>query len=238
MNPRNQPRESDPLLGTIWVVTLVTAAVAWAPFLHYDRDLRGFLQALAAILGLTAISGAIMESKIVRSAGTDRPSPSGIRERKQRPMFEPRIVQGAMRDAFVKLDPRREIRNPVMFVVWIGAVLSTLLGVQALGGRGDAPASFVFAVAIWLWFTVLFANFAEAMAEGRGKAQAESLRRSRQDVLAIRLSQPSRELSPVMIPAPELRKGDWVLVAAGDIVPGDGEIVEGIASVDESAITG
>jgi K+-transporting ATPase ATPase B chain len=153
-------------------------------------------------------------------------------------MLDPPIVRRAAQDAFLKLDPRQEIRNPVMFVVLVVSVLTTLLGVLALGGRGDAPAGFVLAIAAWLWFTLLFANFAEAMAEGRGKAQAESMRRARTDLFARRLRDPENKLSIEVVPAPTLRRGDVVLVGAGDIIPCDGEVVEGVASVDESAITG
>ena len=103
---------------------------------------------------------------------------------KARPLFDPPIVRRAALEAFLKLDPRHQLRNPVMFVVLVCSILTTVLGVQALGGHGEAPAGFVLAVSVWLWFTVLFANFAEAMAEGRGKAQAEAMRRARSDVMA------------------------------------------------------
>ena len=154
-------------------------------------------------------------------------------------------------DAFVKLNPRRMARNPVMFVVEVGSALTTLLWLQALLGRGEAATGFIGWVAIWLWFTVLFANFSEALAEGRGKAQAEALRRTRQETQAKRVqvegqrsaggnSQPS-SLQPAtydLISSAALRRGDTVLVEAGDIIAADGEVVEGIASVDESAVTG
>jgi K+-transporting ATPase ATPase B chain len=165
----------------------------------------------------------------------------GVR-RKARPLFEAKIVRGAIVDAFEKLDPRRQIRNPVMFVVWVGSIGTTALFFQALIGHGEAPAGFILAVSVWLWFTVLFANFAEAMAEGRGKAQAETLRRSRQEVLARRLRKegpgPYRGAPSDDVAAPSLRKGDLVLVEAGQVIPADGEAKEGVASVDESAITG
>jgi K+-transporting ATPase ATPase B chain len=163
---------------------------------------------------------------------------------KARPLFDPAIVRVAMVDSFRKLDPRVQVRNPVMFVVLIGSVLTTVLFVQALLGRGEAPAWFIFAVSLWLWFTVLFANFAEAMAEGRGKAQAESLKRARRDITAKKLHEaPGRNFDPASARFTDttsafLRKGDLVLVTAGEFIPSDGEIVEGIASVDESAITG
>src|SRR5579863_7836817 len=110
-----------------------------------------------------------------------------------RPLFEVTIVRRAIVDAFKKLDPRHQVRNPVMFLVEVGSVLTTALFVQPIAGKGEAPAGFIFAVSIWLWFTVVFANFAEAMAEGRGKAQAESLRRARKDISAKKLAQPRRD---------------------------------------------
>lgn len=152
-------------------------------------------------------------------------------------MFESRLVKRAIGDSFKKLDPRRQVRNPVMFVVFVGSILTTLLFIQSLGGKGEAAPGFVLAIALWLWFTVLFANFAEAMAEGRGKAQADSLRSAKQDVPAKKLSSTATRQS-TEVSASELRKGDFVLIEAGDFVPGDGEIVEGVATVDESAITG
>ena len=157
---------------------------------------------------------------------------------KARALFESAIVRQAVVDAFRKLTPRRQVRNPVMFVVYVGSILTTGLFVQALVGRGEAPAGFILAVSVWLWFTVLFANFAEAMAEGRGKAQAASLRKARRDILAKRLQTAHRDANYATVPATELQKGNVVLVEAGDTIPADGEIVEGIASVNESAITG
>jgi len=167
-------------------------------------------------------------------------------------LFEPIIIRQAMVDACRKLDPRHQIKNPVMFVVWIGSVLTTLLFLQAVVGSGEAPAGFILSIALWLWFTVLFASFAEAMAEGRGKAQADSLRRARQELTAKRLgtaesaSEPhavwSRTLNQSgafsVVAANELKKGDIVLVEANKYIPADGEVVEGVASVNESAITG
>jgi len=154
-------------------------------------------------------------------------------------LFDGPIVRRAIRDAFVKLDPRRMIKNPVMFVVEIGSVFTTLLFVHAaVTGAGDASAGFIGAITTWLWFTVLFANFAEAMAEGRGKAQADSLRKARKDVPATVLDAASRDAHRQERPSSQLRAGDIVLVEAGQLIPGDGEIVEGVASVNESAITG
>ncbi len=157
---------------------------------------------------------------------------------KARPLFDPPIVRRAIADSFLKLNPKRQLRNPVMFIVFVGSILTTGLGIHALMGDGQEQAGFVFAVSAWLWFTVLFANFAEAMAEGRGKAQAESLRATRQDVQAKKLSEPRYGAVHRETVASSLRKDDVILVEAGDLVPSDGEVIEGVASVDESAITG
>ncbi len=157
---------------------------------------------------------------------------------KARPLFDPAILWPAVLDSFRKLTPRRQVRNPVMFVVFVGSVLTTGLFVQALVGKGEASAGFILAVSLWLWFTVLFANFAEAMAEGRGKAQAASLRKARRDIQAKRLPRPERTAAFTAVPGTSLRKGDVVLVEAGDFIPADGEVIEGIASVNEAAITG
>jgi K+-transporting ATPase ATPase B chain len=162
-------------------------------------------------------------------------------------LFHWPLVRQAMLDAVVKLDPRVQVRNPVMFVVLVGSVLTTVLFLQALFGRGELPWGFILAIALWLWFTVLFANFAEAMAEGRGKAQADSLRKARRDVLAKRLREGAFEPGQTTPPADHmleavyasvLRRGDLLYVSAGDLIAGDGEVVFGVASVDESAITG
>jgi K+-transporting ATPase ATPase B chain len=157
---------------------------------------------------------------------------------KAKPLFDLPIVQKAILESFRKLDPRHQVRNPVMFVVGVGSVLTTGLFIQALMGHGEAPAGFILAVSAWLWFTVVFANFAEAMAEGRGKAQAEALRRARRETNAKKLTKPQRTVPYQTVAAGTLRKGDVVLVETGDQIPGDGEAIEGIASVDESAITG
>jgi len=150
-----------------------------------------------------------------------------------RTLWDPAIVRRALIDALVKLDPRVMWRNPVMFVVEVGSVLTTIqLGRDAIAGSGNL--GFELQIVLWLWLTVLFANFAEAMAEGRGKAQAETLRRAKTETIATRLKGELRE----KVPATALRKGDLVLVSAGELIPADGEIVEGVASVDESAITG
>ncbi len=144
----------------------------------------------------------------------------------------------AVSDAFIKLNPRRMVRNPVMFVVEVGSLLTTLLWIQALTGNGEAPTGFIGVVALWLWFTVIFANYSEAVAEGRGKAQAEALRKTRRETLAKKLRQPSHDAGYETLPSTSLYKDDLFLVEAGDIIPVDGEIIEGIASVDESAVTG
>jgi K+-transporting ATPase ATPase B chain len=164
---------------------------------------------------------------------------------KARPLFDPEIVRGALVASFMKLDPRHQVKNPVMFVVLVGSVLTTALFVQALGGHGEAAPGFILAVSLWLWFTVLFANFAEAMAEGRGKAQADALRKARRDVVTRKLERAPeddsfdpRHARFTSTTSGDLRKGDVVLVEAGEFIPSDGEIVVGIASVDECAITG
>lgn len=144
------------------------------------------------------------------------------------------IVGGAVRDCIVKLDPRTLAKNPVMFVVEVGAVITTVeLFRPAILHTGEF--GFSLQITLWLWFTVLFANFAEAMAEGRGKAQAETLRKARSETVAHRITQAG---SVEVISRSKLRAGDIVIVKAGEFIPGDGEVVEGVASVDESAITG
>ncbi|MBS1708564.1 MAG: potassium-transporting ATPase subunit KdpB [Armatimonadetes bacterium] len=152
-------------------------------------------------------------------------------------MLDSTLVKRAVADSFRKLDPRVQFKNPVMFVVWVGSVLTTALWLQSLGGHGEAPPEFILAVSLWLWFTVLFANFAEAMAEGRGKAQADALRKAKQDVPAQRLLGSDKSKTET-VSASTLRKDELVLVEGGQFIPGDGEIVEGVATVDESAITG
>ena len=170
---------------------------------------------------------------------------------KARSLFDPAIIRRALVDSFYKLDPRREIRNPVMFTVYVGSILTTGLWILSLNSAGEERSWFIFAVSAWLWFTVLFANLAEAMAEGRGKAQADALRRARRQVPAKKiLRERSKPDAPpsftemlsageaTVAEAIDLRKGDLVIVESGDYIPADGEIVEGVASVDESAITG
>jgi K+-transporting ATPase ATPase B chain len=164
---------------------------------------------------------------------------------KPRPLFDPAIVRSALAASLAKLDPRHQVRNPVMFVVLVGSVLTTALFVQALAGAGEAPAWFILAISVWLWLTVLFANFAEAMAEGRGKAQADTLRKARREIAARKLDRAPgdgpfdpRKARSTTVASALLRKNDYVIVEAGEMIPGDGEAVAGIASVDESAITG
>ncbi|RJG27325.1 potassium-transporting ATPase subunit KdpB [Massilia cavernae] len=153
-------------------------------------------------------------------------------------LFDSSLIGPAIVDAFKKLDPRVQLRSPVMFVVFIGSIITTLLYLQSLFGQGEASSGFILATSAWLWFTVLFANFAEALAEGRSKAQAASLRSMKQTVMAKKLATPKHGTTWLPAQADDLRKGHYVLVEAGDVIPIDGEVIEGVASVDESAITG
>ncbi|MBP9855536.1 MAG: potassium-transporting ATPase subunit KdpB [Candidatus Omnitrophica bacterium] len=148
------------------------------------------------------------------------------------------IWRRAIIDSFKKLHPRYQLRNPVMFVVYIYSVWITILFIQSLLGKGEASVGFIGQVAAWLWFTLLFANFSEALAEGRGKAQADALRRTRKETKGKKLNQPKYGSKYNLISSTDLRSGDVVLVEKNDIVPSDGEVIEGIAYVDESAITG
>ena len=160
-------------------------------------------------------------------------------------LFDRALLGQASVDAFLKLAPQVQWRNPVMFVVYAGSILTTLLFFQSLAGGGEAPSGFILTISLWLWFTVLFANFAEALAEGRSKAQAASLRGLKKQTWAKKLA--SRDFQPqhtrdgtkwLPIEADNLRKGDIVLIEAGDVIPADAEVIDGVASVDESAITG
>ena len=153
------------------------------------------------------------------------------------PLFHPPIVRRALWEAWYKLDPRHMVRNPVMFVVLVGSAVTTLVLARDIVTH-QAHLAFTLQIAVWLWFTVLFANFAEAMAEGRGKAQADALRAGRQQARAKRLRSPDDHLDFDPVFATELKVGDYALVKTGDLIPADGEVVEGIASVDEAAITG
>ncbi|HUN66729.1 MAG TPA: potassium-transporting ATPase subunit KdpB [Bacteroidota bacterium] len=148
------------------------------------------------------------------------------------------MYRRALMDAVRKLDPRSMVRNPVMFVVEVGSILTTALWIQALAGRGEAAPWYIGGVSLWLWFTVLFANFSEALAEGRGKAQADALRRARKDITAKLLKEAHYGSAYEITASSVLRTGNVFLVEAGDIIPADGEVIEGVASVDESAITG
>src|SRR6202167_2735358 len=150
-----------------------------------------------------------------------------------RPLFDPPIVKRAIGDSFTKLHPRLMMKNPVMFVVEVGTAMTTIEIFKDLAQGHNI--GFTFQISLWLWFTVLFANFAEAMAEGRGKAQADTLRKTKTETMAKRLKNGKKYET---VAATELRRGDVVLVERGDIIPGDGDVIEGIASVDESAITG
>jgi potassium-transporting ATPase ATP-binding subunit len=185
---------------------------------------------------VTSVSPRSMRGERAPPAAPQERPRHGPPSRQPARLLEPKIVRGAVVSAFRKLDPRVQLRNPVMFTVEVGSVLVTLrFVVNLIEGGGPGGRSFTGQVALWLWFTVLFANFAEAMAEGRGKAQADELRRTRKETTARRLRQDG---GTEPVPAAELVKGDQVMVEAGEVIPGDGEVVEGIASVDESAITG
>jgi len=153
-------------------------------------------------------------------------------------LFEPTILKPALLSALLKLDPRHQIHNPIMFTVFIGSLLVTILFFQSITGHGEASPSFIASIMFWLWFTLIFANFAEAMAEGRGKAQAASLRAAKRSIQAKLLNEPVRDAKTKLVPSESLGAGDVVLVEAGDFIPGDGEVIEGVASVNESAITG
>jgi K+-transporting ATPase ATPase B chain len=153
-------------------------------------------------------------------------------------LMDPALVAPAIKASFSKLNPAVQWRNPVMFVVYMGSILTTLLGFQAIQGQGEAPAWFILSIAVWLWITVLFANFAEALAEGRSKAQAASLRSLKQSTWAKKLKDPRHGSTWLPEQAENLRKGDVVLVEATEVIPVDGEVIQGVATVDESAITG
>ncbi len=148
------------------------------------------------------------------------------------------MVARAIKDSFVKLSPKIQAKNPVMLLVYISAILTTILWIIALFGIKDAPSGYTFAIAIILWFTVLFANFAEAIAEGRGKARVDALSASRRDVDANKIPSMDEKDKITVVPSALLKKGDIVIVRAGEQIPADGEVIEGAASVDESAITG
>ena len=151
---------------------------------------------------------------------------------------DPAVIRAAIAASLRKLEPRTQLRNPVMFVVYVGSIITSIFWLRSLLHPGHEPSWFIFAISAWLWFTVLFANFAESMAEGRGKAQAEHLKSSRRDTVAKKLLRANDREHYKNVASTDLRIGDLVLVTAGEFVPGDGQVIEGIASVDESAITG
>lgn len=153
-------------------------------------------------------------------------------------LFDPTLVKPAIVESFKKLSPQVQWRNPVMFVVYLGSILTTAFLVQALYSQSNASLGFIASVAIWLWFTVLFANFAEAMAEGRSKAQAASLRSAKKNVVVKKLANASKDSTITITDSNSIKKGDILLIEAGDMIPADGEVIEGIASVNEAAITG
>jgi K+-transporting ATPase ATPase B chain len=153
-------------------------------------------------------------------------------------LFDSDLLKQAAWEAFKKLTPQQQWKNPVMFVVYLGSLLTTGLWLEALAGASEESASFILTITVWLWFTVLFANFAEAAAEGRSKAQAAFLRTAKRDIAAKKLDEPRYGSNYSKIAGSSLVKGDVVLIEAGDFVPGDGDVIEGVASVDESAITG
>src|SRR5450755_44022 len=152
-----------------------------------------------------------------------------------RPLFDPEIVRRAAAASFVKLNPLNLLKNPVMFVVEAGAAMTTIFLLRDVFTGVTTSIGFQVQISLWLWFTVLFANFAEAMAEARGKAQADSLRKTKTDVLANRIDAAGKVEK---VPGSALRAGDIVICDAGDLIPGDGDVIEGIATVDESVITG
>ncbi|MEU9838000.1 potassium-transporting ATPase subunit B, partial [Actinomadura sp. NPDC048032] len=175
-----------------------------------------------------------MTARVRRSTGPSPRPPERRGGRARGGLLDPKQVLRSLPDAAAKLDPRTLWHNPVMLIVEVGAVFTTVLA-------GLRPSVFAWSIAVWLWLTVLFANLAEAVAEGRGKAQADSLRKAKTDAVARRLLDwtPGRERAgEEAVAATRLREGDHVVVEAGEVVPGDGDVVEGIASVDESAITG
>ena len=153
-------------------------------------------------------------------------------------LHDKKMVAQAIKDSFVKLNPKTQVKNPVMFLVFASAVLTTVLFLASLAGMKDAGSGYILGIAVILWFTCLFANFAEAIAEGRGKAQADSLRAAKQDVEAHKIPSADKKDAVMKTASASLVKGDLVIVKAGEMIPGDGEVVEGAASVDESAITG
>lgn len=158
--------------------------------------------------------------------------------KKEKFLVNKSMMKRAIKDSFIKLNPKVQIQNPVMFIVYIASILSSILYTISLFGIKDNSPSFILGIAILLWFTVIFANFAEAIAEGRGKAQADSLRASKKDVVASKIDSVTDKSKVTKVNSSELRKGDLIIVHAGEQIPADGDVIEGAASVDESAITG
>lgn len=157
---------------------------------------------------------------------------------KHHSIWDIRIMMGAFKGALVKLSPQHQIKNPVMFTVYVGSILTTILLLQSIFHEGEHHPFFILSITAWLWFTLLFSNFAEAMAEGRGKAQAKELSKARKEIEAKKLTTPERNAKAIIVKSEKLKSDDIVLVEAGDFIPSDGEVIEGIASVNESAVTG
>src|SRR5579862_1854199 len=176
----------------------------------------------------------VVEPPVARKQETKQEGPQLIsRGVRARPLFDPEILKRAIKESFVKLNPRMVIKNPVMFVVEVGAALTTVFVIKdAITGVGGVL--FGVQIALWLWFTVVFANFAEAMAEARGKAQAETLRATKKETTYRRIRDDREEI----VSSSALRKGDVIVVHEGEIIPGDGEVLDGVAYVNEAAITG
>ena len=195
---------------------------------------------LSTVEAVTSAADSAVAAPAVRNSDAQASgrAPSTAGTARHLALFDRQLLLPAILQSFYKLDPRVQARNPVMFVVFVGSILTTWLWIDALRGAGEAPTWFIGSVALWLWFTVLFANLADALAEGRSKAQAAALRGLRQKTWAKRLKEPRHGSSFWTQPAEELRRGNVVLIEAGDLVPCDGEVIEGVASVDESAITG
>ncbi|MFZ3167252.1 MAG: potassium-transporting ATPase subunit B, partial [Candidatus Methanoperedens sp.] len=159
-------------------------------------------------------------------------------ETKNITIFEPGLLRQALWDSLRKLNPLSIWRNPVMLLVEIGSIITTVSFLAGLFFKSGEPSWFTASVSLWLWLTVIFSNFAESLAEGRGKARAESLRKTRTEVMAKKLKDPKSKEEYELIPSGNLHKGDYILVNSGDIIPGDGEVVEGAALVNESSVTG
>ena len=159
-------------------------------------------------------------------------------EKKKSALTDKKMLLRAVKDSFVKLAPKTQVKNPVMMLVYVSAVMTTILFLISLMGIQDAPSGFTLAIAVILWFTVIFANFAEAIAEGRGKAQADALRASKKDVPANKIPSLDKKDQVTVVPSNQLNKGDIVIIKAGEQIPADGDVIDGAASVDESAITG